>query len=275
MPTPRSEKELAFLHDLYVSTDWGERFSKLFDDQLELLDKGQVLYVACGTGGHALALQEKSGEKVTLVCIDESEECLELARAKAMSMKAEAEFSRSQIDELEFGDDRFDLVVGDGSLVPVNKIRKVVSEMVRVAAPNATVALTFPTESSFGEFFSIYWEALKRAGLEEHSKLVEDLITELPSVTDFEAMATEEGLDAVASWTAIEEFQFESGEEFLNSPLISDFLLKRWLEPIPDEESRQRIAKEIEKLIDEDRHDLDFSLTVKATLVMGRKGTAM
>jgi hypothetical protein len=34
------------------------------------------------------------------------------------------------------------------------------SEIVRVAAPGATIAFTLPTASSFGEFFSIYWEAL-------------------------------------------------------------------------------------------------------------------
>jgi len=31
MSTHKSDKELAFLHDLYVATDWGERFAELVD----------------------------------------------------------------------------------------------------------------------------------------------------------------------------------------------------------------------------------------------------
>ncbi len=49
---------------------------------MKLPAKGRVLYVASGTGGHAMTLQERAGEDVRLTCVDESEECLELARAK-------------------------------------------------------------------------------------------------------------------------------------------------------------------------------------------------
>jgi transposase len=84
-------------------------------------------------------------------------------------------------------------------------------------------------------------------------------------------MATREGLDAVTSWTRVEEFDYESGEEFLNAPLVTDFLLKSWLEFLPDDETRARVSQEIARLIDEERQDMDFTLSVKATLVSGRK----
>lgn len=75
----KSPKELAFLHDLYVAPDWGERFAELVDARVQLPKKGRALYVGAGTGGHAMALQERAGEKFALLCVDESEECLELA----------------------------------------------------------------------------------------------------------------------------------------------------------------------------------------------------
>jgi hypothetical protein len=68
------------------------------------------------------------------------------------------------------------------------------SEMVRVAAPGATIAFALPTASSFGEFFSIYWEALHNNGLIDHESDVEQLITELPTVSEVEQMAEDEGL---------------------------------------------------------------------------------
>lgn len=270
MSANKSDKEMAFLHELYVATDWGERFAELIDEHVELPKKGRILYVASGTGGHAMAMLERAGDDVTLVCVDESEECLELARAKAAVISAEPEFYRSQLESLQFEDELFDLVVGDASLVQPERLPEMISEMVRVCKPEGTVALTLATSSSFGEFFSIYWEALKSSDLEEHGRDVEELIKELPTIADLEAMAGREGLESVTTWTTIEEFDYESGEEFLNAPLITDFLLRNWLGSINAEDG-ERVTKQIERIIDEERNDMDFSLTLKATLIMGRK----
>src|SRR5262252_7075908 len=83
----KSPKELAFLYDLYVATDWGERFAELVDAHVELPKEGRALYVAAGTGGHAMALHERAGDKLQLVCVDDSDDCLELARTKAAAAK--------------------------------------------------------------------------------------------------------------------------------------------------------------------------------------------
>jgi hypothetical protein len=132
------------------------------------------------------------------------------------------------------------------------------------------VAFSLATSSSFGEFFSIYWEALHNSGFIDHEREVERLITELPTVSQVEEIARCEGLEDVTSWTQIEEFDYDSAEAFVRSPLISDFLMKGWLQFVP-EESRERVIQEVASLIDEERHNAEFSLTVKATLVKGRK----
>lgn len=262
---------MAFLRELFVSTDWGERFAALIDEHVVLPKKGQMLYVASGTGGHAMAMQERVGDDLLLTCVDESEEALELARAKAAAVKAEPEFHRAQLEALPFEDDQFDFVVGDASLVAAERLPEMLAEMVRVAAPGGTVALSLATQSSFGEFFSVYWEALLKAGFEKHEHDVESLITEQPTVSALETMAEREGLEAISTWTNSEEFEYESGEEFMNAPLISDFLLKAWLESLPGEEAQARVAQEVVRIIDEERQDMNFTLTLKATLLTGRK----
>jgi ubiquinone/menaquinone biosynthesis C-methylase UbiE len=267
---PKTNKELAFLHELFVATDWGERFSQLVDEHIQLPKKGQVLYLASGTGGHAIALQERFSDQLKFLCIDENEECLELARAKATVLKERAEFRQDEVDRLALPDNKFDAVVGDGSLVRTQRIRGMLAEMVRVAAPGALVALSLPTFSSFGEFFSIYWEALHNCGFANHESDVESLISILPSVSAVEGMAEQAGLDDVSSWTRIEEFDYESAESFLNSPLIADFLMRGWLASLP-KDSYDQVSKEIERLINEDRHEAEFALSVKATLVVGKK----
>jgi hypothetical protein len=143
--------------------------------------------------------------------------------------------------------------------------------MVRVAAPGATVSLSVTSASSFGEFFSIYWEALANAGYEEQAAGVGSLIGELPTVSDIEALARREALEEVESWTTIEEFDFASGREFLDAPLVENILLEHRLELLPDDEARARVLDEVVRIIDDDRHEIDFSLTVKATIVVGKK----
>lgn len=273
MGTQEIEKELAYLYDLYISTDWGERFAELIDEHVVLPKDGDVLYVASGTGGHALALKERAGGNLTLIGVDESEERLEIARVKAKATKLETltEFRVMQLESLGFADDQFDLVLGDASLVAPERLPEMLAEMVRVAVPGGTVALNLPTASSFGEFFSIYWEALNNAGIIEQSHLAEHLINELPTVSDIEQLAMREGLDEVQSWTNIEEFDYATGEEFLQAPLVKDFLLKHWIEPLTDETEQQRVLAEIAQLIDDDRHESEFALSVKATLIVGQK----
>jgi len=268
--TAKSQKELAFLYDLYVATDWGERFAELVDAHVELPKEGRALYVAVGTGGHALALHERAGEKLEFVCVDDSDDCLELARVKAATAKEPTKFRHEAAHSLSFSDDSFDFVLGNASMVLPDDLRKVVSELVRVTAPGGSVAWWLPTASSFGEFFSIFWEALLNADLGDHSVDVEHLITDLPTISDLERLAADEGLDEVQSWTTLEEFDYQSGEEFLNSPLITDFFLPGWLSSVP-EAARARVHEELARIIDEERHSGEFPLTVKATLVMGKK----
>ncbi|HEX8070297.1 MAG TPA: methyltransferase domain-containing protein [Pyrinomonadaceae bacterium] len=268
-----TDKELAYLHELYVAPDWGERFAELIDEHVVLPKEGAALYVAAGTGGHALALKERAGKDVTLIGVDESAERLALARAKSAAAKLEAqtEFRLTQLEALDFEDERFALVVGDASLVAPERLPEMLAEMVRVAAPGGTVALNLPTASSFGEFFSIYWEALGNAGLVTEGALVEQLISALPTVSEVERLAAREGLDEIQSWTRIEEFDYASGAEFLSAPLVKHFLLRDWLEPLRDEGARARALAAVAELIDEERHEGEFALSVKATLVVGQK----
>lgn len=266
----KSDKELAFLQDLFIAPDWGERFAELIDEHVELPKEGEALYVAAGTGGHAMALHERAGAKLELLGVDDNPECTELARAKATAANDKIVFGTTPLDNLDLKDNRFDLVIGNASLVPRQRVRKMFSEIVRVAAPGATIAMTLPTASSFGEFFSIYWEALHNNGLIDHESDVEQLITELSTVSDIEQLAEDEGLRDVESFTRIEEFDFESGEQFLSSPLVAEFLMKEWLALVP-EDKRAALFNEISRLINEERHEAEFALSVKATLVVGQK----
>jgi ubiquinone/menaquinone biosynthesis C-methylase UbiE len=269
MQSQKTEKELAFLHDLFVATDWDERFATLIDKHVELPKKGAVAYLGSGTGGHAIAIKQRGGKDLSLTSVDENQERVDLAKAKATAANELVEFRQEQLENLSFPDNHFDLVIGNASLVPIQRLKPVVAEMIRIANPGAKVILTLPTASSFGEFFSIYWEALHNSGLVDHESDVEKLITELPTISDVEELLSGD-LDDLVSTTQVEEFDYESGEQFLNSPLIKDFLMEGWLASLP-EDRREQVSAEIARIINEERHNAEFALTVKATMMTGRK----
>jgi ubiquinone/menaquinone biosynthesis C-methylase UbiE len=126
MTTRKSDKELAFLHDLYVATDWGERFAELIDQHVKLPKEGRALYIGSGTGGHALALAARGGAALELVGVEESEEQVELARVKAAAVEgAGVDFRHAQLEDLAFEDEQFDLIVGDASLVAPERLPEV------------------------------------------------------------------------------------------------------------------------------------------------------
>lgn len=270
MVPEKTEKEIAYLHDLFVAPDWDERFAILIDQLVKLPKEGAAAYVACGTGGHALALKQRGGTKLSLSAVDENAENVELAKAKAVAAKEPVEFLHDDLESLNLNDDQFDLVIGNASLVNSARLESLLSEMVRVTRPGGTVALALPTASSFAEFFSVYWEALHNTGLVDHERDVEDLILRLPTVSDVEELVVNQGVDNVESITQLEEFDFESGEDFLTAPLISEFLMKSWLASLP-ESWKAKVEDEVVRIINEERHDAEFALTVKATLILGRK----
>src|SRR5204862_5315685 len=112
----------------------------------------------------------------------------------------------------------FDLALGNLSFTPPGKLRQGVNELVRVTKTGGTTAWWLPTAGSFGEFFSVYWEALLGAGVEDHGADVERLIADLPPVSDVEAWAEEGGLGGVQTWPTSEEFEFESCQALPNPP---------------------------------------------------------
>ena len=59
-------------------------------------------------------------------------------------------------------------------------------------------------------------------------------------------------------------------EAFLGAPLIENFLMPGWLQSLP-EESYDEVTKDIGRLINEERHEAEFAISFKATLVVGKK----
>jgi ubiquinone/menaquinone biosynthesis C-methylase UbiE len=210
--------------------------------------------------------------KGEVIGIDPSPDRVEIAQAKAQVKKVgDVSFHRGIATELPFEDDSFDLVIGDATMMPANDAEEVLAEMVRVATPDGMVILKLTTHGSFDEFFSLYWEALLQEELvDEVWRDLEGLINERKTVSDIEQMAERAGLREINRFSSKEEFFFETGREFIDSPLIRDNFLAQWLEIVP-EERREQVEERIVEIIERERHDSPFDVSIKATVISGIK----
>jgi ubiquinone/menaquinone biosynthesis C-methylase UbiE len=270
--TMRDAKELAYLYDLYVAPGWREAFDQMIDDEVVLPQEGRFLDAGCGTGGYAIDLAIRGGAKTEVVGVDSSLEMLVLARGKAEVKKIDrVEFREGSLRSLGFADEEFDLVIGDASMSPPSEIGPAIGELARVARRDAPVVLKLTTRGSFDEFFSIYWESLYNLGLLDYTPQLEGLITERLTVSDAERVAADAGLKNVRSVTRKERFDYSDGKDFFESPLIETFFLDDWLAILPDDATRRLVREQVMKIIDEERHAMDFDVSIKATLIIGQK----
>jgi ubiquinone/menaquinone biosynthesis C-methylase UbiE len=262
----KSQKELAFLRDLYVNEAWTRRFTDLIDQHFKFADSENLLYINAGTGDHSFVLQEKIGETTDIIALCENEDLLRIAREKAAALRSGVDFSTSRFD-----DGSFDAVLADASFTRPGDYPALIEETVRTAKTGANIGIIFVTAGSFGEVFSLLWEVLFNEDLGEHGVAAERMISEQPSVSNLEDMAKRSGLINVKTHLAKEVFEYENGVAFIYSPLIEDFLLPVWLEML-NEDEKASVREKLAELIDAEDGDLSFRFSVKATLLTGKKG---
>jgi len=262
----KTQKELAFLRDLYINADWTRRFTDLIDKHFDLSDSESLLYVNAGTGLHAMALGEKLDEKLDVFATCEDEYLLTIARDKAAVLKSKVDFSM-----LRFEDDSFDAVLVDASFVPPDGYQSLLDDAARTGKTGAAIGILAVTAGSFGEIFSLLWEVEFNEGIGEHGQTVENLISELPTVWNIEEMAKAAGLVNLQTHVATEVFEYDNGAAFVSSPLMENLFFPAWLRSL-DESDQERVTKELAELIDREDGSLSFRFSVKAVLLTGEKG---
>lgn len=259
----KTQKELAFLREHIIDGIWTQRFTELADQHLDLADAETLLYINAGTGSHALALDERFGEKTDIFALCETDEILAIARDKAAAVGSKVDFSR-----IRFENDAFDAVIADGSFILTDEAEELIGDAVRLAKSGGRIAVFLPTAGSYGEIFSLLWEVLMDDA--DHSFDVEALIAGLHSTTRLEEIAKELGMTDIETQTANEIFEFQDGAEFISAPLVQDILLPQWLSGL-DVDAAEAAAERLAQLIDKDAGTLSFRFSVKATLLTGKK----
>jgi hypothetical protein len=261
----KTEKELAFIHDLYVTPDWTQRFAELVDKNVELEKAENLAYLNAGTGDHCFAIREKLDERIAIFGACENEDLLLIARDKAIALRSDVDFST-----LRYDDDSFDAVIADASLIPPAHVYEFFDHAIDIARTGASVTLYLPSAGSFGEVFSLLWEVFFNEDLGEHGDAAAEKISELVSVSALRTFASNAGLRNVRVESATEIFEFDNGAAFVASPLVADFLMPHWLDMLA-KDKKERVKEQLAQLIDAEDGSLSFRFSIKATVVTGKK----
>lgn len=272
----QNPKELSYLYDLYFVPGWRELFDQILDAEVKLPAEGKFLDASCGTGGYALDLAAKLGDKAEVIGIDDDLDRLSLANGKADIAKLEnLRFGQGSLENLGVESNDFDFVVADLSLLsPADlpeRLEDILAELKRVAKYGAQVVLKLATRGSFDAFYSLYWEALFELDLLEYSTQLEELINERLTIEQVETAVRDAGFRHIESMTESLHFEFEDAEAFFSAPLIEHAFMGHWLGLLASETEEQEVREALKRIIDRDFGEGEFEISAKATLVIAKR----
>jgi len=117
-----------------------------------------ALDLGCGPGALSYALAKKAQPSSTIIGIDISNDQLNYARAHADGFPCKPQFIKCSMDELNFPDQSFDLVMTSMALheTPPEVRRKAIKEAARVLKPGGLFILVDWSRPKFG-LFGILW----------------------------------------------------------------------------------------------------------------------
>jgi ubiquinone/menaquinone biosynthesis C-methylase UbiE len=272
----KDAKELSYLYDLYIAPGWRELFDQLVDAEVKLPAEGKFLDAGCGTGGYAIDLAGRLGDKVEVSGMDDDFDRLVLAQGKATIAKLDnLRFVQGSLESLGAQDADFDFVVADLSLLAPaelpERLEDILLELKRVAKYGAQVVLKLATRGSFDEFYSLYWEALLEVDLLDYTAQIEDLIRERLTIEQIETAVREAGFRHLESLTETLHFEFETAEAFFAAPLIEQAFLGHWLGLLASEREEQQVREALMRIIERDYAEGGFEVSAKATLVIAKR----
>lgn len=265
-------REEACLYDLFLTPGWRERYDQIVDQEFTFPKSGRILDLEAGTGGFAIELARRSGDKTEVVLVSADPELQAIASEKARIGKvANVRFSSGASELRDTSPEPFDVVIADWSLCPWRAPLMELAEIAQLVRPGGSIIWKLLVQGSFDELFSIYWEALYELDLMEYSSKLERLILARPPLTAYEEQASGAGFRQIRGVTSREVFTFADANEFLTSPLIRLPFLPLWLEILPDEQTRQRVTTTIATIIDRERQGGSFEVSGRAALLIARR----
>jgi transcriptional regulator with XRE-family HTH domain len=255
----KSERELAFLRDLNINEIYTRPIFERVIDTIGKLKPESILFIKAGTGEACFAIEEKLTGHASITALCENEELAAIAIDKGESLGSTVQF-QSNAPEIDH-----DLIVLDETLSGPSSLLADVLNASNYARSGTRFLLICPISGSFGEIFSVIWEAALGLSDQRLMQLAEELTVSYPTLEKIEQIANESGLTEIDQKQSELFFEYDSAEEFVESPLISDFLFPLWLGQVD-----KSLYLRIRKILEEESFNLSFRFKLRISMLTGR-----
>lgn len=282
-PHVSTPQEAAF-YDSVVVPRYSALFSRPLLDAIAPGMRGQVLDVGCGTGHPAIDVLRRMGDHGRVIAVDRDSGLLDLARRRAIEAHGKRIFFKVEgATELSFGDEVFDVVVGNlvfgaadtelswaGAGAPPGE-RAILGEVRRVLVPGGRALLSRPLAGTFEEVLDMLREVALRRDLTPAQKRVELLASRYPTREAWAEQLTQAGFAPVDVQAHEHKLAFKSARELFADPLVRAVAVSEWRWVAGLETGSETVLEECERALETYFAGGPVSLTVSAGAAIATK----
>jgi SAM-dependent methyltransferase len=270
MKDSQDNHEQALAYKAVVEKLWAEPVFDACRDSLPTPADATVLVAEARCGYVPLELAKLSGDSTRIIALDSHSSMLDVARKRAEGKDGEDRiyFVAQRVGDLSYADEVFQAGICLDGICTNRQAREGVAELARVTADGGRVVVAAPLASSFPEFYDMLDEALRAHELTDVLPRVAQLDDSLLSLGDLAGAADAAKLGDVElekiRWT----LSFDSGHDFLHSPLVRTTFFPQWLGVIRSSE-REPVLRYITDAIDTYWHGQAFVTSIEAAVLAG------
>ncbi len=261
----------AALYDAHVVPRYSALFGRLLLAEVPTRERTQVLDVGCGTGYPALEVMRRLGEGGRVIAVDPDAALIDVARRRGLDDAGRRIFFKVEnAEQLSFGDEVFDAVIGNLALGAFEAPERALAEMLRVLVPSGQLVLTHALAGTFEEVLDMFRELSLKHDDAAMAQRVERLVARYPSPSTLEAVVAAAGFEDVR--VRAEDFQiaFGSAAEIFADPMIRLVALPEWRWLAGFEQGSETVLDQVQRTLDTYFGGGPLSLRVCAGVVTAR-----
>ena len=196
---------------------------------VEVRGAAHVLDLGCGTGAASFALLSHLGSTCRVVGVDADEGLLSHARKVGWETYGQRlNFVQQSVEDLQFEDSSFELVVANCLLGNDLDEEAVLSEVRRVLVPGGAVILTRPLQGTFFEVLETMMEVAESWDDAAMMQRVADEKRRFPSESEFVKQVKRIGFNTVRSQVSEFRLSFRTPAEIFRDDLIAHIATASW-----------------------------------------------
>lgn len=269
---PGTTANEALQYEAVVVPRYSGRFAQLIVDDIPAGTRATVLDVGCGTGTPTFEVLRRLSEGGRVIAVDPDQALIDLARRRASADPDGRRlfFKCEAADELHFGDEVFDYVVGNLVLGELDG-SAALPEMRRVLVPGGRLLLTQAMSGTFEEALDILREISVKNERGSLGQRVETVAQKYPTRLELTRLAEATGFADVRVREDSFRLSFRNARELFQDPLLRMIGIPEWRWIAGFEAGGEKILEQMEHTLETYFGGGPLSLTVNAGLLTARR----